>query len=414
MTDRLQVVHEDRLVGELVRGETGRMAFRYDGGWLQEGFAISVSLPLDRVSHDEVAHRFFVNLLPEGAARTWIARRLGISEDNDWELLRALGGDCAGALSVVEEGRAGGMSPGYEDLDLARLQQLNSSRDPVFPQLGGATSLRLSLAGAQDKLPVRVAADGRLQVPVGSAASTHILKFAGRDFAHLTANEVFTTWLARRLGLGVVDATLETRLDPPGCLVTRYDRRLADGQAVRLHQEDLCQALGLPPARKYEQEGGPGMSKIRGVIEDHCADPAGDISALISWASFLVLSGNADGHAKNLSLLYARAVPQLAPFYDLISTSAYHRLSRSLAIAVGGRADPGQIGAANWRCMGTELGVTPRFVTDRVAAMAESVCEGLDETADAFRDAYGESPILQMLPPQIRRQARRTLQLLSS
>ena len=410
----LYASYEGQTVGELQADDTGSLSFRYVDTWLDAGFPISLSLPLAEAVYGDEAHRFFVNLLPEGVIRQLIARRLGISEDNDWALLEALGADCAGALALSPQ-RSGHGEASYQDLSLEELRTIASAPHPGLAGIGGEGSIRLSLAGAQDKLPVLVTESGDYQLPQGSAPSTHIIKFANPEFAHLTANEVFVTMLARRLGLPVVSTGLDDRFEPPLCIVERYDRVTdADGGVRRIHQEDFCQALGLPHTRKYEAEGGPVVGRIHAAIEANCADPIGDTQALVRWMAFCVLAGNADGHAKNLSLLYDGAAPRLAPFYDLVCTRVYEGINRRLAFSVAGESDPGQIARVHWMQLGEHIDARPAYIVELVEQMTNILPDALEETADGFRDTYGDAPILQMLPPVIRRQTRRTRDLLAS
>ncbi len=410
--DVLRVGFAGRAVGELRHDGDGHLSFRYTDEWLDGGFAISLSMPLrDRV-YDDVAQRFFVNLLPEGQVRALVARRLGVSEDNDWELLVALGGDCAGALTLTETIDEPA-PPVYRELTIDELRSLAATPHPGLAAISGEQDLRLSLAGAQDKLPVRATAEGEYRLPLGAAPSTHIIKFAGTDFAHLTANEVFVTDLARRLDLPVSPTTLDTRFDPPLCVVERYDRvLLADDSVRRVHQEDLCQALGLPYTRKYEAEGGPDLAAVVALLDTHAADPIGDRRALIRWLAFCLLVGNADGHGKNLSLLYDGAAPRLAPFYDLLSTAVYPGISQRLALSVAGQADPGDVKRADWLRLGRQLDVRPAYVLDLVDEMTTALAVVLERSEAEFRDAYGESPILQMVPPLVRRRGRRARSML--
>jgi len=410
--DLLWVLFEGRTVGELRRTAEGSFSFRYAPDWLADGFAISLSLPLDEREYGETSRRFFVNLLPEGQIRALVARRLGISEDNDWELLAALGGDCAGALTLTRDPAPTGAGD-YHELPRKELEELVSTPHPGLAAVSGENDLRLSLAGAQDKLPVCRTDEGAYLLPIGEAPSTHILKFSGADFPHLTANEVWLTDLAGRLGLPVAANHLDTRFDPPLCVVERYDRAPEPGGRVRrIHQEDLCQALGLPHSRKYEAEGGPDLRAIAGVLEEHAADPAGDTRELIRWIAFCVLAGNADGHGKNLSLLYDGAAPRLSPFYDLVCTAAYPGLSRRLALSVAGESDSGAIARAHWLGLGEQLGVRPAYIVDLVDEISAAAPDAVEETNAEFLDRYGEHPVLQMVPPVVRRRVRRMRTLL--
>lgn len=417
-SDRLEVRYGVEIVGELVPDAAGVLALTYAESWRarRDAFPISISLPLDAApTAGDAAHHFFANLLPEGAVREAICNRLGISADNDVALLRAVGGECAGALSVAPAGTppAPAAAADYELLDDRRLQAMVSG-DRTIPLLAGGPATRLSLAGAQHKVPVALL-DGRIRLPVGTAPSTHILKLPHRDFMHVPPNEHFVLALARRVGLDVAATTL-VPTDPPSLLVERYDRLLTDDPwpARRLHQEDLCQALGLPAARKYEQEGGPTFAAAIELVRRHVRTPLADVPRLIEWQAFNVCAGNSDGHGKNLSLLYADGGLRLAPFYDILSTRQYATLDRMLAMGVADGRDPDKLRRAHWESLAAALGMTPRIVVALADAVAERCLDALANTAAELRKARGMSSILQTVPAAIIKRARRLRRALAA
>jgi serine/threonine-protein kinase HipA len=410
----LGVYFRGQSLGTVVVDEAERFSFEYQPTWLadRERFPISQSLPLVAGPHTgEPAHAFFANLLPEGRVRSLVARRLGISESNDFGLLAALGGECAGAL-VIADAPPDAAEHHYrpiDDAELARLAQTGSA----FAETSGSGGVRLSLAGAQDKLPVRV--DGvQLLLPLGSSPSTHILKFANRDYKHLPANEALVGAMARLSGLPVVTSELRQIGKEKHLLVARYDRLVAaDGVITRLHQEDLCQALGVPPGRKYEDEGGPRFDRCFRMIADVSSEPALDTRALIRWLAFNAIVGNADGHAKNLSLVRSLdGKLRLAPFYDLLSTAVYPRIASKLAMVVGENSDPGNIRGRDWRRLGESLAVGPAFVVDTVQDLAEAMPDRARAAVAEMRERHGEFPVAEIILRQLRKRVRRSLQLL--
>jgi serine/threonine-protein kinase HipA len=411
--DRLGVYFDQRLVGGVTVDESGRFSFEYDESWiaLPDSFAISQSLPLEAGKHEEGAgHAFFANLLPDGHVRQLVARRLGLSESNDFALLDALGGECAGAL-VVGRSPPGPGQPNYLPIDETEIAEL-ASRGRAFAETSGTGGIRLSLAGAQDKLPVKVEG-GRLLLPEGASPSTHILKFANRDYKHLPENELFVTRLAGECELPTVSAELTKIGNSRHLLVKRYDRVVdGSGNIQRLHQEDLCQALGVPPGKKYEEEGGPRFDQCFAMIDGASIEPALDTRALIRWLAFNTIVGNADGHAKNLSLLRTagRSI-RLAPFYDLLSTAAYPRISSRLAMEIAGRSDPGQIKGKDWRALAKTIGVGA-IVEDTVRELAEELPERAGTVRVSMLEQYGRLPITEKILEAIRKRARRSLQLL--
>lgn len=195
----IAVWHEDRRVGTLWRTQTGAIGFRYHASWMQDdGFALSRSMPLNVMEflpEEGTAHRFFANLLPEGAVWERIARDLRIP-NNDFDLLCALGGECAGALSIGPQPPA---SSGYRPLDMDELERLIEYRGHVYTSLADQDRPRLSLAGAQDKIPVYLK-DGAIHISEGDAPSSHILKFESAELKNVILYEAFTMHLARGTG----------------------------------------------------------------------------------------------------------------------------------------------------------------------------------------------------------------------
>lgn len=408
--NELEVRYRERRIGGLRQQPDGVLVFAYEPAWRGGGFPLSLSLPiLDAPYVGGAAHAFFANLLPEGAVRQAVCARLGISVDNDFSLLRAIGGECAGAISIVPPDQAP-PDPDrfrYEAISDHQLAELVRPGNRIA-LLAGGRGTRLSLAGAQDKVPVFF--DGRvIHLPLELAPSTHILKLPSATYAHLTVNEAYVGGLAARAGLEVAGSELVMATDPPALLVERYDRVASDTEwpAIRLHQEDLCQALGIPAERKYEQDGGPSFVDAVEVVRTHVVAPLIDGQRMLAWQAFNVVAGNSDGHAKNLSLLYGPNGLRLAPHYDLLSTRYYPALDRGLAMAVGGRRDPDLVGPPQWRAPATALRIAPRAFDAAVAQVAGAVLTELDAWTAAFRDRYGRQPVLQRLPAQIRRRAER-------
>ena len=233
---------------------------------------------------------------------------------------------------------------------------------PRKPLLIAEEGVRLSLAGAQNKLPVYCEGDGYF-LPEGSFASSDILKPDIPYVEDSARNEAYCMTLARRIGLPVPTVLLKDTGKYRYCLVKRFDRAAKpDGRIFRLHQEDFCQALGYMPDRKYENEGGPNFKDCFRIVESKSRQPAADKKALIQWAIFNFLIGNADAHAKNIALLISEEGIRLAPFYDLISTAVYPEFSAKLAMKIGGEYDRGKIFRRHWKRFAEEAGVKENFV----------------------------------------------------
>lgn len=244
MKRSLRVWWDGRVVGTLRTNEHGEMQFVYESTWLADAAAapLSLSLPKREAPFKRRECRPF--LLPEDVQRDGVARALGVSRGNDFALLDALGGDVAGALTLLPEG----VPPPHSDSDIAtRPLEDEALRDildrlPSRPLLAGQDGLRLSLAGAQSKLPV-VLVDGRVALPVPGQPTTHILKPPTARFSGTTENEALVMRLAARCALPVAHVEPRVVERRPYLLIERYDRRVTEGGRVRrLHQEDFCQA----------------------------------------------------------------------------------------------------------------------------------------------------------------------------
>ncbi len=410
-SDALNVWHEQRLVGELWRNMTGAIGFRYDAEWSQSGgFAVSRSLPLaagEFAPEGGIAHRFFANLLPEGAVREHIVRDLKLP-NTDFDLLRAIGGECAGALSILRVERQPSEQRQYRALTEEDLAVLVARRGQVYAAWPADERPRLSLAGAQDKCPVLLRND-RYFLPQREAPSSHILKFELLDYRHLPAYETFTTQLAAAIGLPVVDIVLRSIGPTRYAQIARYDRLWdKSGEVRRLHQEDFCQALGYGHEKKYQDYGGPSFAECYRLVQDASNEPAIDAQHLLRWQIFNVLVGNSDGHAKNLSLLHLPDdATRLAPFYDLLCTRAIARIDYHLALDVGGERNPSLITPAQWEALAKECDVRPQFVGKLVREARDALLERIGPERRVFEERYAAYPALQRIQKIVTQQCGR-------
>lgn len=402
---RLAVRQFGNRVGLLESTPDRGIVFAYDVAYLASGRArsLSVSLPLRSGEYTQAeAIPFFAGLLPDGEQRRRIADYLHISEASTLRLLDALGGECAGTISIDRAtadddddddddddgsgtGRGSTDAGGYEELTNDELSALilESERRPLLAPRG---AVRLSLAGAQEKLPL-VRRDGRWFRPLGGAPTTHILKPSSARFPDIVANEFLCMRLAERLGIGVPRVEMVT-LGRPVLVIERYDRRMSSDGVERLHQEDFCQALGIMPDRKYQADGGPGFADISRIIRTACARPLKDVERLIRVALFNTLIGNCDAHGKNFSILYNEEGATLAPFYDLLSTTVYPELERKLSMKIGKENHIDKIDASDLAAFAVDIGVRPRLVAAEL--------EGLLAKADTAWEVASKSDRLEL------------------
>ena len=311
----------DRLRGRLRLTYTEDALSRYSLGVP----LLSLSLPIrpERYTHG-VVRPFLDGLLPEGEPRQIIANNLRLSRDDTYGLIAALGRDCAGALVIQpadDPPPPKATTLTATPLDESELEAL--VRNLRSAPLGIGGPVRISLAGVQEKLVLTRMPDGRWGRPVAGTPSTHILKPEIDRYPQTVENEFFCMRFARQLGLRVPEVAMTKIGLRRVIVVERYDRQVhADGSVERIHQEDFCQATGVPPEKKYEQDGGPSLRLIAELLQSAAA--ADSLDELLRAVTLNVLVGTGDAHAKNSSLLHEPSgTLRLAPVYDVVSTLIY-------------------------------------------------------------------------------------------
>ena len=382
---RLNVFINRHLAGELTQDRGGQLGFVYSENWLSRSDAIplSKSLPLGTKKFiGQQTRPFFAGILPEEGQREQIAAIFGVSPQNDFALLERIGGECAGAITLLPPGipLSEKQEPTFEALDDVELTKIIADL-PRRPLMAGRGGLRLSLAGAQPKLPVSLR-NGQICLPLGESASTHIIKPEPAHFRGLAYVEVLCMALAKEVGLSISNVEV-IKIGTIDCLlIERYDRIVSDANIVtRIHQEDFCQALGFPPERKYQQEGGPLLRDCIRLIREWSTIPALDLRNFIDGLIFNTIICNADAHGKNYSFLYHAGTRRLAPFYDLVCTLVWPELSLVPAMKIGGSTSIKSISTRNWQKMASECEIGWPMLRDRIAFMKEKILEGLHSRA---------------------------------
>ena len=356
----------------------GRLNFRYAPDWLSQvdAVALSASLPLQSTPFDDQRTRpFFAGLLPEGQMRRLIAQQFQVSGQNDFALLDRIGGECAGAVTFLVPGQTLPVPAGDDGVEwlsdddlVALLAEL-----PRRPMLAGRDGLRLSLAGAQDKLPVVF--DGkRIGLPLNGTPSSHILKPEIHGIEDSVTNEGFCLALAEAMQLKPARSKIHAVQNRRFLLVERYDR-IADtqGSRRRLHQEDFCQALGVVPEMKYQNEGGPDLAQCFDLVRRMTRPSAPQILRLLDYVIFSALIGNHDAHAKNFSLLYDGKTPVLAPLYDTLSTAVYPTLTQKMAMKIGSKYRFSELQARHWMQFSEGVGLAKAPARRRILELARAL-----------------------------------------
>jgi serine/threonine-protein kinase HipA len=385
-----------------------RMEWRPEGieRWGLGSPALSIGLPVGTPvgPRDMRGLDFFENLLPEGPALARMAALAGVRPADTYGILAAFGRDCAGAVILLPDGEHGetqGLG-GYTPMTPADLRQVISDLDSAPLGAAPQRGFRPSLPGFQRKALLGRAADGTWQLPSGDAPSTWILK---PDGPHpMAVNEATCLRLAAACALDAAQSELLDVAGLPVLAVRRYDRLVTPGGALpeRLHQEDGCQATATPPQMKYEEQGGPALRDLAGMLRNY-GDPA-DVTLLLRRTTFNMAVGNADAHAKNFSILHDTDNPaiSLAPLYDVLSTIALEpkdsagqpmQADTHLGQRVGGQSDIRKVTAASLTDEAVAWGIRRRTAGSVVA-------ETLDRVLAAISETVGDERVLAVIGKQ--------------
>lgn len=392
-------------VGDVTVADTGALSFSYSEAWLAtEGvFPLSLTLPLTPTAYpSEVISPWLANLLPEEDQLTILTRSLGLDRADTLAMLRAIGGDTAGALSFGAPSDRGAWR--YTPLtEFYSLDDPGAALERHFqdleqrPFLAGEDGVRLSLAGGQRKSAlavldangtpvVRLPGDGDvIAIPRHGAPSTIIVKPDNPILPGVVENETYCLRLARAIGLNAAEATILAAGRRKAICVLRYDRRISrTGALVRLHQEDFAQANGVPPGRKYERGtlSGPSLATLLATGR-HL--PASDALSLLDNIIFNILIANTDAHAKNYSLLLpVGEAPRLAPLYDASTVLSWRHVAQVFAQNIAGRKrKPADVAARHWDAIAQSAGYRPRDVQDRVQQIADAFVAKREATTEA-------------------------------
>ncbi len=433
--NELSVLLNGALIGHVTRDARQRLRFSYEATWREAEHAVplSLSMPLAASEHGSKAIEAFMwGLLPdnEQVLERW-ARQFHVSARNPMTLLAHVGEDCAGAVQFLSPERSAQLSgPGpfqvhwLTEHDVAeRLRALRG--DQTAWRSAGDTG-QFSLAGAQAKTAL-FCQHGRWGVPEGRTPTTHILKPPISGFDGHAQNEHFCLVLARALGLPTATSHVMHFEDEPAIVVERYDRYFTSAAAadaattqpvLRLHQEDLCQALAVPPTRKYQNEGGPTPREIVALLRAHSSNPTEDVATFLDALIFNWLTAGTDGHAKNYSLLLgARAQVRLAPLYDLGSSLPYPTLDQrrlALAMKLGDTYRVREVAAREFKQLAHEIELDERHVLERAAELATRIAELLRPVYEREQANGLEHPIMERLVERLREHVTRCQRALAA
>ena len=415
---QLAVMISGRFAGTLSANDRGAVRFSYDEGY--DATPLSVAAPIGSDGFD--ATNWIDGLLPDNpAVRERWRSESGAATTRPVDLLATpIGWDCAGAVQFcpVEHvdalvGRGGSVSA-LSDSQVASI--IADLRSDFTAWSSSPAAAAFSLAGAQAKTALHFV-EGRWYRPIADAATTHILKPAPPHFVDLDLVEHLSCEAAALLGLATAETRCDFIEDERVLIVTRYDRRVGpSGRVTRVHQEDLCQALGLPPDRKYQRSGGPTPAQIASLLRAWSARPRQDVERFRDALIYNWLIAGTDAHAKNYSLILDGSQARLAPLYDVCSFLPFRestpigkiklsmRIGRDYTITKADRR-----GA--WQRTAEALRLSPDETLERVADLARRLPGAITEAIDRLPGSLRACPVVALLADETARRSERCARL---
>lgn len=425
---KLNVLICGRATGVLTQDERGLMSFAYLDEY--DGAPLSLSMPVaNRTYGQAVVRPYLFGLLPDDERqRRAIAEEYDVRPNNPVALLSHIGLDCPGGVQFCVDQQledALACLGHYRQLSEAQIaQKLRAIRDDEDATwMGGEESW--SLGGNQGKFALALH-DGVWCECLGSAPTTHIFKNGVRGYRLQALDEYVCMRAALACGIPVAQVAYQMFEDEPALVIERYDRAvLAGGAIVRIHQEDVCQALSIMPDQKYTADGGPATADVLGLLASTRRAEA-NLAAFTRMLFFNYLVGATDAHAKNYSLLLGgKDDALLAPMYDVASGLAYEGLRRKgrLAMAIGGENRFGRVGSGAIRryvrgrsdrqASSLEaLGLTESWCTDVMAELAQAVPRAVAAVFDEAAARPGADELRGRLEGPIAENCSQTLALL--
>jgi len=416
MSKELVALLDGKEVGHVSRDARGRLRFIYNDDWrtTPDAYPLSLSMPLAAKEHGRsVVEAFLWGLLPdnEHILARWAAK-FHVSARNVFALISHVGEDCAGAVQFVTPERLDAIRGGKEDkvewldeADIAR--RLGILRKDHAAWRLPSDAGQFSLAGAQPKTALLLQGD-RWGIPSGRLPTTHILKPPTGQFDGHAENEHVCLMLARDLGLPAAHTEVMRFKKEVAIVIERYDRLPKGNDVIRVHQEDACQALGIAPTSKYQNEGGPGPFDIIQLLRAYSTDREADVETFIGALGFNWLIAGTDAHAKNFSLLLSGRRIRLAPLYDVASILPYEGFDMqrvSFAMKIGGVYKLAGIGLRQWQKFAREVRIEPAALIARLTAMAKRLPDNVNAARARAREQGLAASVIERLAAQLIKRA---------
>lgn len=385
-TDILHVIYQNHAVGELILHSGGELEIRFDNAYRIDphGVPLSTMMPLESPSHRGIAvENWLWGLLPDdpNVLERWRVD-FGVRQTNPFGLLGSpVGEDCPGAFSFVRPERIDdfvarpNQTNWLSDTEMATL--IRNLRADATDWLGTNPPGRFSLAGGQSKTALLWNGKkwGR---PGGSTATTHIVKPAIKGLDSHDLNEHLCLSAARNAGIDAVETEIHNFEDQTALFVQRYDRVEIEGQQIRLHQEDMCQALGLHPSNKYQEHGGPSPKAIANLLRIvmPATSSAGAVQKFLDALVWNWLLCATDAHGKNYSLLIGSNDVELASLYDISSTLPYDYKKREIKLAMKFGGGYGvDVRPSVWKALASDLGLSEEMVRTHARGIVEKATD---------------------------------------
>jgi len=424
MKRELVVLLNNNIIGTVEQNKNGKLKFIYDDTWREAdgAYPLSLSMPLAASEHpDKAINAFIWGLLPDNefVLGKW-AQKFQVSARNAFALISNVGEDCAGAVQFVLPDRLNqiqkenkGEIKWVSNTEIAdRIRSLKSDHSAWRqPQDQG----QFSLAGAQPKTALLLQGK-KWGIPSGRIPTTHILKPPTGDFDGLAENEHYCLTLARKIGLPVSSSNVLRFDEEVVFVVERYDRQLSNREIIRVHQEDMCQALGVHPTVKYQNQGGPGITDLVKLLDDSSNSKQEDIETLIAATALNWAIGGTDAHAKNYSMLIGSGgKSRLAPLYDIASALPYDKLDYQklkLAMKIGGKYRLRDIRMRQWEKLSADVKIDPEVIVEIVRNVLKKVEDSAGLVRSEIQKQGLDHPIVNRIDEMISNRASQLIKLL--
>lgn len=414
MADRLIAVAEGLILGE-IKTARGRLSLVYADEWQKDpnAYPLSLSMPLTakEYSHSQI-EPWLWGLLPDNEIilSRW-GSRFHVSPRNPFALLSHVGEECPGAVQLALPEKVDsilkrrGQIQWLTDAEIA--ERLKTLKQDPSAWRSARDMGQFSLAGAQPKTAF-IYRDGRWGIPSGRIPTTHIFKPPNDAFQGHAENEHVCLQLAKALGFPAAESRVLRFEKQLAIVVQRYDRVVSRRAVRRVHQEDMCQALGCPPTSKYQNQGGPNAKDIIDFLRVYSSNSQEDVWTFVQALGFNWLIGGTDAHAKNYSMLIGSGGrSRLAPLYDVASILPYDfdRKKLKLAMSIGREYLLEHIVWRKWAQFSDQMHLPAELLRTKLLGLAVQLPDALEDVVRSARTSGLDASALNAISNALRERA---------